>query len=61
LEFYLSEQLARVAVNAELRNLKIGEMTVIEEMKIWYEYGGKLETYYEIVEEAIVSREINVL
>jgi hypothetical protein len=57
----LSEQLARVAVNPELRNLKIGDMTIIEEMKIWYEYGGKLETYYEIVEEAIVSRELNAL
>jgi hypothetical protein len=61
LEFYLSEQLARVAGCSELRNLDVGELTVIEEMKIWYEYSGKVETYYEIVEEAIVGRELSAL
>ena len=43
LEFYLSEQLSRIAATRELRNLgeEVGGLTWLEEMKIWYQFMGK--------------------
>ena len=61
MEFYLGEQLSRIVSNRAVRAKKVGQLTQLDEVYIWYKYMGKENVYYEIIEETLVGREFTTL